>query len=219
MLLHVQMRIAMPDGTDIVAPKLAVPINGTLNSLFKTAEITIGSTVLPNSQGSVPFVAYLYSLLSYGNIAQKSALRGSLWYKDTVGHFDDVSAANKNEGYINRSAWTLNTVCDMTGPLLLDLCRTSRLILNRVNINIKLFRSSPQFLLMTDEKDDSKNFKVSISLAELHVRKFKLRCADLLRIEQELSRRNARYAYVQNSMFTISMPANTKNIGMKKMRF
>ena len=212
MLLHIQMTITNPDGSRTEIKKPIAPINGALNALFKSCEVTFGATALPTSPGAMPYVQYLYSLLSYNPTAQNSVLRKSLWYRDGPGSFNYIGNDMINPGFDSRSSWVMNRSCDMLGPLLIDICKTSRLLLNRMNINIKLYRSSPQFYIMTEDTDD-KNYRVSIDVAELLVRRVRPRPIDVSRLEAELSRHHARYPYVQNTLFPITMPANTKNIG------
>ena len=48
----------------------------------------------------------------------------------------------------------------MEGPLLHDLFNLDRYILNSVAINVKMYRSSPEFCLMTSEA--TPNFEVVI---------------------------------------------------------
>ncbi len=58
---------------------------------------------------------------------------------------------------------------DLFGPLQLDICKMSRLLLNRLSLSLKLYRASDQFVLLTFAENTEK-YKVSIDCAELMVR-------------------------------------------------
>jgi hypothetical protein len=176
-MLHLNVSVKKPDGGDLVATAPVSCANNLLNSLFRTVEISLGSFTLPSSQNAHPYVQYLYSLLSYSDAAQNSVLQPSLWFKDTAGSFDSVVAtANPNEGFTNRNAWVMNGTMDLAGPLQIDLAKISRLLLHKLNVTVRLFRAPPQFVLLTDEADNNKAYKVSINQAELLVRRVRCSC-------------------------------------------
>jgi hypothetical protein len=171
-MLHLNVTVKKPDGSDLVAATPVSCVNNLLNSLFRTCEVTIGSTTLPCSQNAHPYVQYLYSLLSYSDAAQNTALQPSLWFRDTAGSFDSVVATdNPNDGFVNRNAWVMNGPIDLAGPLQIDLAKMSKLLLHQLNVTIRLYRSSPQFVLLTNEADNAKVYQVQINQAELLVRR------------------------------------------------
>jgi hypothetical protein len=170
--IHLNVEIKMPDGSALVPAKPISVANNLLNSLFRTVEVTLGSTTLPCSQNANPYVQYLYSLLSYGDTAQKTLLQSSLWYRDVAGNFDSVLAAdNPNDGFNDRGAWVMGGSVDLAGPLQIDIAKMSRLLPHRLNMTIRLFRTSPQFVVLADEADNEKLYMVSINQAELWVRR------------------------------------------------
>ena len=101
---------------------------------------------------------------------------------------------------------------DLYGPLQIDLCKMSRLLLNRLSLTLKLYRASNQFVLLTFA-EDSVQYRVSIDRAELMVRRVRPRAQDLKWLEVELAKRAARYPLVMNCMVTYSMPKGMQNVG------
>jgi hypothetical protein len=80
-----------------------------------------------------------------------------MWYKDTPGHQDKRTAANK--GFTSRKALTAQSKSvQMMGKLHLDLFCQEEYLLNHVNLNIKLRRSLDVFALMAD----ADNYKIKI---------------------------------------------------------
>lgn len=104
MWIQLQLSIKKPDGGNLDVTKPISIING-VNSLFKTSEVQLNSTVLPFSVNAHPWTSYLTCLLEYSGDAQKTILGPSLWARDTAGSFDNVEhgTENGNEGFKTRS--------------------------------------------------------------------------------------------------------------------
>ena len=214
MFLHLTVEIKKADGTALDRSNLVSFANNLLMSLFRTVEVVIGSTALPCSQNANPYVQYLYSLLSYGKMAQETLLQTSMWWKDEANMFDVKTATSIKESpaLSKRATWAHSGAMDLYGPLQIDLCKMSRLLLNRLSLTLKLYRASNQFVLLTFA-EDSVQYKVSIDRAELMVRRVRPRAQDLKWLEVELAKRAARYPLVMNCMVTYSMPKGMTNVG------
>ena len=61
------------------------PVNLTLHSLFQSAELKIGNTLVSDQNGYYPYRAMLETLLSYGKETQNTQLKNELFEKDTAG--------------------------------------------------------------------------------------------------------------------------------------
>jgi hypothetical protein len=96
-------------------------------------------------------------LLSYGPAAKESQLKGVMWYKDTPGHQDKRTTANK--GFTSRKALTAQSKSvQMTGKLHLDLFCQKKYLLHHVDLKIKLRKSRDVFALLAD----ADNYKIKI---------------------------------------------------------
>ena len=90
-------------------------------------------------------------------------------YKDTPGHQDKTTAANK--GFKSRKALTAQSKSvQMMGKLHLDLFFQEKYLLNYDNLKIKLRRSRDMFGLMAD----AQNYKIKIKDLALFVRDIQL---------------------------------------------
>jgi len=97
------------------------------------------------------YKAYIQSLLKYGREAKTSQLTTQLWLQDIEGQMDDESPRNgSNTALLNRAKmFEGGKSVDMVGPLYHDLFKMDIYLLNQVNVNVKLYRSKPEFCLMS----------------------------------------------------------------------
>lgn len=86
--------------------------------------------------------------MSYGSDAKSSS---QLWESDHAGDFDNANANNgKNTGLLKRVALTKSSkTIDLEGPIMHELFQMDRFILNQVGISLKLYRTRPEFRLMS----------------------------------------------------------------------
>ncbi|XP_031781790.1 uncharacterized protein F54H12.2-like [Nasonia vitripennis] len=149
----------------------------------------------PNN--AYPYRAYIETLLNYAPAAKESHLTASLWYDDTIGGFDSpanaVSTATApiivNKGLEN---FTQNRrYFDMIGHLHHDLFNQDKMLINGVEMRVRLVRSKDAFCLM-DATADGK-FKLSIKEAILMVRRVKISPGLSLAHAQALWKTTAKY--------------------------
>jgi hypothetical protein len=132
-----------------------------------------------------------------------------MWYKDTFGHMDDKDGDNK--GLLTRQKATLaSKQITMIGRPHLDLCFQDRLMLNGVDIKMRMVRSKDTFNLMGDGR-------VEIKEAALFVRKVKVHPSVQLNHIKGLERMTAKYPIcrVETKVFSIpkgNMMGNQENL-------
>ncbi|XP_054709220.1 uncharacterized protein F54H12.2-like [Uloborus diversus] len=133
----------------------------------------------------------------------------------------DLTDAKKtlNEGFAKRAnMFKLSTTVDMIGRLHVDIFHQDRLMLNMVDMKIKLIRSKPEFCLLGDG-----NFKVVLEQASMFVRKVRVSPGVVLGHAKSLEKTTAKYpinrvlckvysiaggnmSFVQDNIFTGQMP-------------
>ena len=123
------------------------------------------------------------SLLNYGEEAKTSQLSMAMFYKDTAGKMNVVNplAADDeaNLGLKARYEFTKESrTVDMMGPIHSDIFFQDRLMLNGVNLRIKLNRAKNVFCLVSSAA--AANFKVIIIEAILFVRRVKVASSIIL---------------------------------------
>ena len=124
------------------------PVNLWPHSLFSQVDVSLNERLVTPSMNTYPYRAYLETLLSYGPAAKESYLSAALWYKDSAEYMEDQSS---NEGFLKRQNWTMGSKqVTLLGRPHLDLCFQDRLMLNGVDIKMRLVRSKDSFNLMGD---------------------------------------------------------------------
>ncbi|GBL87016.1 hypothetical protein AVEN_218725-1 [Araneus ventricosus] len=131
------------------------------------------------------------TLLNHGFNSKTSQLSSVLYYKDTAGGFNifDESSTTPNEGFNERASPFKNSATvDMIGRLHVDIFNQERLLLNLVDLKIKLIRSKPEFCLMGNE-----GYKVIFDRVSLFVRKVSLSPGVLIGHAKALQKATAKY--------------------------
>lgn len=167
--LHIRAKITKGDGP-LTAGDPVAPVNLWLHSLFSQCDITLQQKILYNSGRFYGYKSYIETLLSRKEL--NNLLESELFYKDTAGNMDTADPKdvhNLNGGLLLRyNRIKDNNWVDMMGPLHADLCQIDRLILNGVDIGVKLYPSSTTFNLMSSA-DYAPIFKIQIDSAVLKV--------------------------------------------------
>ncbi|XP_046350716.1 uncharacterized protein F54H12.2-like [Haliotis rufescens] len=94
----------------------------------------------------------------------------------------------------------------MSGPLLEDVFKLNRHLVNGVDVSIKLFRSSPQFTLMSGASD--KEYKIELQDVYLKVCKLRMNNALALAHAKQFETANALYPYMKTSIRQASISAS-----------
>ncbi|XP_054715550.1 uncharacterized protein F54H12.2-like [Uloborus diversus] len=220
-LLFVTAKIVKTDGKPIAAESKVGPVNLFLHSMFSQVDMSLNERVVSSSNNTYPYRAMIEKLLNHGFDAKTSQLSPELFFKDTAGRMNifDTEDKEPNEGFNKRAQLCgLSASVDMIGRLHLDTFHQERLLLNMVDLKIKLIRSKPEFCLMGSEE-----FKVSLEHASLHVRKVRVSPSVVLGHAKALEKSTAKYpinrvickayfipagnmSYVQHNIFTGQMP-------------
>ncbi|GBO22378.1 hypothetical protein AVEN_213383-1 [Araneus ventricosus] len=128
----------------------------------------------------------------------------NVFFKDTPGSLDVTDPAGDNEGLKKRASLIEKSkVLDLIGNLHCDIFYQDRLLLNLVDLKVKLIRSKPEFCLIAPA---TANFSVIIEHASLFVRKVKVSPGVLLGHAKALQTTPAKYPIdrVLSKMYSIS---------------
>lgn len=131
-----------------------------MHSIVSQVDISLNGKQFTSSGGATyAYKAYIQNLLNYGQDAKSTQLQSSLFYKDDASYMDVADPAGANGGFYSRSVYCKESIpFDLEGPILEDVCRLDRFVLNGVDVNIKLYRQNPSFCLMSAEEDP--NYKI-----------------------------------------------------------
>ncbi|GBO12257.1 Uncharacterized protein F54H12.2 [Araneus ventricosus] len=184
-ILHLQVKIvkkaanAVLTDTDHVAP-----INYILNTMFSQFSIFLNDKQIA-SQSNYSYRAFMESLLFSSKSNQDTLQSSALFYKDTAAEHDNVAGASANNGFIARkNRCKLSKTVDLIGILHFDLASQPKLLINGVDVKIKLERHKDTFSLMSSADD----FKLVIGSASLFIRKINVAPSIVLAHEKALER-------------------------------
>lgn len=207
--MQITAKILKENGDELTYEDTGVgPVNLWLHSMFSQLELSLNERLVTSSNNTYAYRAYLETLLSYGPAAKRSHLTSALWYKDSYKFMDDTSA---NTSFGKRSVYTVasKTVC-LIGRPHLDLFFQDRLILNGVDIKLKMIRNKDSFALMGVGK-------IVITDASLFVRKVKPSPAVQLGHIRALERTNAKYPIRRIETKVFSVPKGNFSVNQENL--
>lgn len=167
--LHIKVSVTRPNGEPLKDGDDVAPVNLWMHSLFAQCDVTAQQKLLYNSGTLYPYKAYIETILNTPG-SEYSGLVSELFYKDTANAMDVLPSektSDTNAGMRKRrAACSHSKTIDMIGPIHADMCQIDRLLLNGVDVSIKLYPSKTAFNLMSSDKYAS-IYKINIKEAVL----------------------------------------------------
>lgn len=168
------------------------PVNNLLSSLFSQVDVSFNQKTVSSSGSTYPYRAYIESLLNYGVDAASTHRGSSLWFLDSPGKFESTHAGQGNEGLDKRLEYVKDEkTVQLTGYLHGDVFTQERLLLNGIELAIRLIRSKDAFVLM--QPAGAVQRKVVIKDISLVIRRVKVAPNILISHAKMLSTASAKY--------------------------
>ncbi|GFW29957.1 uncharacterized protein F54H12.2 [Trichonephila clavipes] len=207
--LHVRAKIFKSDGKVITNENKVGPVNSLLflHSLFSQVDVCLNERTVSSSNNTYPYRAIIETLLNHGYDSKTSQLTSELYYKDTAGRMNvyDENDKEPNEGFKSRVKFIKGSgTVDMVGRLHVDLFNQDRLLLNLVDVKLKLIRSKPSFCLMGEG-----DYNVIFEHVSLYVRKVQVNPAVVIGHAKALERTTAKYPIDRVSCKVFSIPQSS----------
>ena len=208
-------------------------VNMILHSLFRQVDVSLQQKVITPGIGvNYPYKAMLDVLLNYGHEIQGSQLQAEGFYKDTAlvtterGEDGNLTEADMpaplGRGNLNageRLRWGLtnqNETLSLEGPLHVDICQVDKLVINGVQIVVKLFPSLNGFCLRTGGGCTEK-YKVKIMDAVLKVCHAKINPKIIVAHNEVLTKNVALYPFWKSEIKTYSIPQGSSTQSMDNL--
>nr|XP_056711056.1 uncharacterized protein F54H12.2-like [Euleptes europaea] len=208
-LLYLCCKIVKEDGTNLDRDARVSLVNYPIASIFSQLDVTLGDRLISQSSNCYPYRAFIESVLNYSNDTLATQFSAGLFYKDTPGGHESTDVPGNNEGFIKRATFTAESrKIDLLGRLHSDLFFQEKLLLNGVDVKIKLTRSKDAFCLMTD--GPNRGCKVQIVAASLFVKKVRVAPGVRLGHAEALFTANAKYPVDRVGMKVFSIPAGSR---------
>lgn len=198
MLLEIELKVTKADGSQLPEAAAAganaanlfdaiLPANNLLSSLFQQADLFLNNQLVTASTNLYGYRSFFDALFYQSGDAKKTYMHSVFWEEDET---------KRKERF--KRVFAGKTI-KLIGPLHLDLCQQERLLLNMVDINLRLCLSDPSFVYkITNNTGDRP--KHTLINATLHVMKKKLFSDCEAGILNALGRETAKYFYTHTQL-------------------
>ena len=150
--LYMKVRIIKPDGSPVNKEDDVTFSNLTARSIIKQMDVSLQHQVIsPNVGINYAYKAYIDRLMGYSEDVKETMLQSELFYKDTSRyHTSNSPTSGENMGLGQRYELTSDgKSVDMPCSILMDICQQKRLILNSVQIYMKMYPNTDGFVLIS----------------------------------------------------------------------
>lgn len=210
--LKIRVKILTDKNESLTEAHKVSPVNNFLHSLFSNVQIELNNKTITTQSGNYAYRAILENLLNYGSEAKDTHLTSSLFYKDS----GSIEAGADNTGYVKRSKFALSGEFDMEGLIHSDIFNSNKYMLNGVQMLIKLYKSRPEFSLMTIGTDNNK-YRIKIMDAVLSIRRLKMATPLLIAHANTLMKHSAKYPITRVDVKNVTIPKDIQNITMENI--
>ena len=207
--LHVKAKVTKNDGSAPLAADVEfAPVNYWMHSLFSQVDVLLNDTLVTPSENTYPYRAYIESTLNYGREAKETHLTSALYYQDTAAQLDSRDET-LNAGFKKRHDHAhQGRVVDMEGRLHCDIFHQNRLIMNGVDLKIRLIPSKSSFNLI----GPALNYRSIITHASFFARKIRLNPAVALAQAKALEIAPAKYPVKRVVVKTFTVPRGNASV-------
>jgi hypothetical protein len=190
-----RVKLVKTDRTDLTSaePNTVGCVNNLLHSMFSSLSVSLNGKPVTFHETNYHYKAYFEKLLNYGADASKTHLLSSFWILDSPTSDGSLTADEEKKGYAARVNYLSNSqTIELYGRLHADLFNSDKMLLNGVDMNIRLTRAPEAFYLLG--MSDDVEVRIKILDATLFVNQIELKPPLLLAHANVLSmKRNAHY--------------------------
>jgi hypothetical protein len=162
-LNSVRIKVVKSDGSDLPSAESNTVgcVNNLLRSMFSSLNVSLNGKPVTLHETNYQYKAYLEKLLNYGSDASSTRLVSSFWYLDSPDTDGALSASKENKGFASRLVFLNNCqAIELYGRLHADFFNSDRMLINGVDMNIKLTRAPEAFCLLGPSDDAKVRIKI-----------------------------------------------------------
>ena len=171
-------------------------------------DVNLGGKLISSATNTYAHRSILEVLLNCNNEAAELQLGGGLFCKDKAGQMEQIDMSAKsvlNMGLRTRSEWTKTSkIVKLQGRIHTDLFNQEKLILNGIDLMVKLHRHKPEFCLLSG--DTAPAYKITIIDTILYVKKIELTSSVFSAINTVLNDKNAQYTIMRTTPKVFTVP-------------
>ena len=176
--------------------------------MLNQVDVILGGKLISSATNTYAHRSILEVLLNYDKEAAESQLGCGLFCKDTAGQMEqmDITAGPVlNTGLGTRSEWTKTSrTVELQSRIHSDLFNQEKLILDGVDLTVKLHRHKHEFCLLS--ADTTPAYKITIVDAIHYVMKIELTPSVFNAINTVLNDKNAQYAIMRTTPKVFTVP-------------
>jgi len=161
------------DGSDIASDEANTVgcVNNLLHSMFSSLSLSLNGKPVTLHEANYHYKAYLEKVLNYGSDASGTHLLSSFWFLNSP---TTDGALQNNTGHTTRLHYLGNSNnIELFGRLHADLFNSDKMLINDIDMNIKLTPAPEGFYLLA-LLDDNK-FRIKILDATLFITQVELK--------------------------------------------
>lgn len=209
-LLNLKFKVVKENGTEVDLDDKVAPANLILHTLFSQVEVFLQQKLINPSNKNYSYKAMLETLLTYDTNAKSTQLQASGYYKDTAMFMDDPQPlTGGNTGLKERyNLVSMGKTCDLIGPLHHDFFQQDRLLINGVELQLKLWSNRNAFVLTTAAAE---KYKIIITDCILKVCKVTLSPGLSLAQAEQLAVTPALYPYEETRIKNFNITQGSYN--------
>ena len=214
--LYLKVKVLKADGSNLDGASKLGFANYPIASLVNQVDVILGGELISSTTNTYAHRSMLEVLLNYDKEAAESQLGCGLFCKDTTGQMEDMDITADpvlNTGLGTRSEWTKTSkTVELQGRTHSDLFNQEKLILNSVDLTVKLHCHKPEFCLLS--ADTAPAYKITIADAIFYVKKLELTPSVFNGINTVLNNKNAQYAITKTTLkvFTVLRGQQSQHI-------
>ena len=206
--LYVKAKVTREDGTAVPKDEKVTTTNLTLHSMWNQIDIKISGHSLSLSDNAYAYKSYIQTLLKSSSDVKDSQLCAQMYYSDD----GNMEKCALNTGAASRmKLFAESASVEMEGPILEDICQTSRYILNNTQVELKLFRSRPEFIILTETENKYKLHIEDICLKACYV---DVNPGVITGHAKALEKSNAIYPFVRVQMKSFNIASGSRGFIM-----
>ena len=214
--LLLRVKLVKTDGTDFTStePNAVGCVNNLLHSLFSALSVSLNGKSVTLHETNYHYKSYIEKLLNYGKDASGTHLLSSFWILDSPTSNGSLGADKENKGYVTRLNYLSESqTIELYGRLHADLFNSDKMLINGVDMNIKLTRAPEAFYLLGNS-DDVK-VRIKILDATLFITQIELKPPLLLAHANVLGmKRKAHYPLTHTQIKTFTASAGAQQVSI-----
>ena len=203
--LYLKVKVSKADGSNLDGARKVGFANYPIASLFNQVDVILSGKLISSATNTYAYRSILEVLLNYDREAAESQLGCGLFCKDTAGQMEEMDIRADpvvNTGLGTTSEWTKTSrTVELQGRIHSDVFNQEKLILNGVDLMVKLHRHKPEFCFLS--ADTAPAYKITIVDAMLYVKKIE---SVFNAINTVFNDKNAQYAITRTTPKVFTVP-------------